>query len=83
MEIIAYCAGVLTIIGFLPQTIKTIRTRETKDLALASFLIIGTSALLWTIYGIGVSKPALWITNGIVLVCSLIITGIKLHNRDS
>ncbi len=79
MDIIGYCAGLLTLIGYLPQTIKTIRTRETKALSLPTFLIIGTSAVLWTIYGLGMQKPAIWVTNGVVLVCSAIITVIKLR----
>jgi len=80
MNVIGYLAGLLTLIGYLPQTIKTIRTRHTKDLSLPTFIIIGTSAVLWTVYGLGNSKPAIWVTNSIVALCSLIITAIKLLN---
>jgi len=79
MEYVGYVAGLFTLIGYLPQTIKTIRTQKTKDLSLATFLIIGTSAVLWTIYGLGSNKPAIWITNGIVSICSITITYIKLN----
>jgi len=79
MEYVGYFAGLFTLIGYLPQTIKTIRTQETKDLSLATFLIIGTSGVLWTIYGLGNNKPAIWVTNGIVSICSLTITIIKLR----
>jgi len=78
MELIGVLAGTLTLVGYLPQTIKTIRTRRTKDLSLWTFLIIGSSALLWTIYGISTSTPAIWVTNGVVTICSLIIVYIKL-----
>jgi MtN3 and saliva related transmembrane protein len=81
MEIIGYAAGLLTLVGYLPQTIKTIRTRETRDLSLLTFLIIGTSALLWTTYGLSNGKPAIWLTNGVVTTCSAIITFIKLGGR--
>jgi MtN3 and saliva related transmembrane protein len=79
MNLVGYLAGLLTLIGYLPQTIKTIRTRETKGLSLPTFLIIGTSAVLWTIYGYSNHKPAIWVTNGVVSVCSIIITIIKLR----
>lgn len=82
MEVIGYIAGALTLIGYLPQTIKTIYTRKTKDLSLATFIIIGTSAVLWTIYGLSEGIPAIWITNGVVTLCSLTITGIKLSSKD-
>lgn len=79
MEFIGYAAGLLTLVGYLPQTIKTIRTKKTKDLALSSFLIIGSSALCWTIFGLAKQQPAIWITNSVVAVCSIIITTIKLQ----
>lgn len=81
MEFIGYVAGLFTLVGYLPQTFKTIKTRQTKDLSLWTFLIIGSSAVLWTVYGFGDSKPAIWITNSVVAACSLIIISIKLRHN--
>jgi MtN3 and saliva related transmembrane protein len=81
MEFIGTLAGALTLIGYLPQTIKTIRTRKTKDLSLATFSIIGISALLWTIYGLNEQLPSIWVTNAVVTVCSLLIISIKLSEE--
>lgn len=78
MELIGFLAGLLTLVGYLPQTIKTIRTRQTKDLALTTFIIIGLSAILWVIYGISKGIPAIWVTNAVVATCSLVIIHIKL-----
>lgn len=80
MDMIGYIAGTLTLIGYLPQTIKTIKTRETKDLSLLTFVIIGVSAVLWTVYGLSSQQIAIWATNGVVSICSVIITVIKLNN---
>jgi len=77
MEFIGYIAGTLTLIAYLPQTIKVIRTRHTKDLSLATFVIIGVSAVLWTIYGLSNDQPAIWFTNAVVAVCSGIIVYLK------
>jgi MtN3 and saliva related transmembrane protein len=77
MNSVGYIAGLLTLLGYLPQTIKTIRTHHTKDLSTPTFLIIGTSAVLWTIYGLGSAKPAIWVTNGVVTICSFVILSIK------
>ncbi|HET6924910.1 MAG TPA: SemiSWEET family transporter [Candidatus Saccharimonadales bacterium] len=79
MEIIGYLAGLLTLVGYLPQTIKTIRTRKTRDLSLPTFLIIGTSAVLWTVYGLHTHTPSIWVTNGVVTACSLIILVLKVR----
>ena len=82
MELLGTIAGILTLVGFLPQTLKAIHTRKTKDLSLATFLIIGTSAILWTTYGYNLRLPSIWITNAVVAICSAIILGIKLSQKD-
>jgi MtN3 and saliva related transmembrane protein len=83
MELIGILAGALTLFGYLPQTVKTIRTRRTKDLSLATVAIIGISALLWTIYGISLQLPSIWVTNAVVTICSVIILSIKLSQKES
>jgi MtN3 and saliva related transmembrane protein len=77
MEFIGYIAGIGSLIGYLPQTIKTLRTRRTDDLSLATFLVIGSSAILWTIYGIGTHKLAICIPNAVVAACSLLTVVMK------
>jgi MtN3 and saliva related transmembrane protein len=81
MKFIGYAAGLLTLIGYLPQTIKTIRSQKTKDLSLPTFLIIGIAALLWMSYGFYEHEPAIWITNAVVSICNLIIAFIKLRKH--
>ena len=36
-EIIGYIASICMVLGYLPQTIQTIRTRSTDDIALGTF----------------------------------------------
>ncbi len=81
MEIIGFAAGILSLIGYLPQTLKTIRTRRTKDLSLPTFLTVAISAILWVVYGFAHNAPAIWLTNSVVAVCGVIITIIKLRQR--
>jgi MtN3 and saliva related transmembrane protein len=83
MDLLGAVAGTLTLLGYLPQTFKTIRTRRTKDLSLGTFSIIGVSALLWTMYGLGKHLPSVWVTNAVVALCSLIILSIKLSHKES
>jgi len=76
MEIVGFIAGTLTLIGYLPQAIKTMRTRRTKDV----FTLIFASALLWMIYGIARKAPEIYLANGVVVICTAVIVGIKLRN---
>jgi MtN3 and saliva related transmembrane protein len=77
MDVVGYLAGLFTLIGYLPQTIKTIRTKHAKDLSLATFVIVGISAILWIVYGLGNDKPAIWITNSVVAIATTIVVVIK------
>ena len=71
------------ILGYLPQAIHTIRTRETDGIALPTFLMMGIGSSCFMLQGL-LHKPdmlwALFITNLITTTCSLIVFGIKVCN---
>ena len=52
IDIIGYAAATLAAIIFLPQLIQTVRSKETKGLSLASFILISISNSLWLSYGL-------------------------------
>lgn len=49
--IIGLLGSITTIACFLPQCIKTIKTRDTSGLSLLFFLIAILSSIFWLIYG--------------------------------
>ena len=51
IEYLGYSAGILTVSSFLPQVIRTWRTRRTKDLSLGMFALLCTASSLWILYG--------------------------------
>jgi len=51
-EYLGLLAGLLTTISFLPQAIKTWKTKSAKDLSLQMFLIFCTGVVLWLAYGL-------------------------------
>ncbi len=61
--VISFIAATLTTISFVPQAIKTIKTRDTKDLSLVTYslFVLGTST--WTIYGYLDHEQAIFIAN--------------------
>lgn len=81
MEMIGYAAAVLALIAYLPQTIKTIKTRHTKSLSLPTFVIICASAILWTLYGFLLEDPAIWFTNIIIAACSFVLVVLKVQEK--
>jgi len=67
-EIVGMAASTLTTISFMPQVIKTYKSRSAKDLSLGMFLLFTLGVTLWTAYGIAIMKPAVYIANGVTLV---------------
>ena len=59
--IIGYLAGILSIITFIPQAIKTIKTNETKHIILSTYIIYNIANLFLLIFGIlSVTLPVMW-----------------------
>lgn len=73
-EIIGFLAAILGTICWLPQTIKTWRTREVKDLSIWANLLILATVILWLIYGVLLGAWPLIVANviSIVLVGAII-----------
>ena len=67
-EIVGMTAGALTTISFLPQVIKTYRSRSSKDLSLGMLSLFTFGVLLWMVYGISLMKPAIIIANVLTLL---------------
>lgn len=79
-EIIGYAATVTLLLGYLPQTVHTIRTRKTDDIATGTFLLLGIGSVLFSIYGLLLPNWPMTIANGVTAVMSAIIFGIKMRN---
>lgn len=77
-------ASVGLILGYVPQAIQTIRTRKTDDIALPTFLMIGIGGIAFMLQGamLGIFGEgfAIFWTNLVTTICSVIIFGIKMYN---
>lgn len=77
VEWIGIFAGILTTISFVPQVLQVVKTKSTKDISLAMFLIFATGVLCWLIYGLFLKSPAMIISNSIIFTLSCVILGFK------
>ncbi|MDE5661109.1 MAG: hypothetical protein K2F91_04410 [Muribaculaceae bacterium] len=80
INIIGYTASICMILGYLPQAIVTIRTRDTDGIAMPTFCMLGLGSIFFVVQGFALSNWPLVITNVITTVCSLIVFFIKVHN---
>jgi len=52
LAIFGYIAAFCTAVSFLPQAVKTIKTKDTNGLSLLIYLFLFFGSLSWFIYGI-------------------------------
>ncbi|MCM8781185.1 MAG: SemiSWEET transporter [Candidatus Omnitrophica bacterium] len=74
---IGICAATLTTFSFVPQIIKIIQTKSSKDLSLITLLQFALGVFLWMIYGIHIKDIIIITANTVTLVT--IITLISLY----
>jgi MtN3 and saliva related transmembrane protein len=71
IKIIGLLAGICTTLAFLPQVIKTWRSRSTKDISLGMFLLLVLGLVLWLAYGLLLNDLPIILANG----CTLLLAG--------
>jgi MtN3 and saliva related transmembrane protein len=73
-------AGTLTTIAFVPQVLKTWRTRSTHDISLGMFAIFVTGVSIWIVYGLIIADIPVILTNAATLALAGIILIFKIRN---
>ncbi|KZD08347.1 SemiSWEET family sugar transporter [Oceanibaculum pacificum] len=81
VDLIGTVAGALTTFSFLPQVIKTWRSRSTRDISLTMFTVFFTGALLWLIYGLLLQSFPIVLANGVTMLLVTAVIGLKLRYR--
>ena len=79
VDIFGYFAAILTTTAFLPQLIKTLKTKKADDVSLTTLIMFITGVLSWIIYGYEISSSPILVANLITLVLNLFILISKIH----
>ena len=79
VEIFGYSAAILTTVAFLPQLIKTLKTKKADDVSLTTLIMFIIGVLSWIIYGYKISSTPILVANLITLVLNLLILISKLY----
>ncbi len=77
---IGLIAGTLTTIAFLPQVVRSIRTRDTAAISIWMYILIVVGSALWLTYGLMLGEIPLILANGSVLVLSCVVLGLKVRH---
>jgi MtN3 and saliva related transmembrane protein len=78
IDMLGMLAGTISAIVFLPQVVKTYRSKSAKDISVWMFSFATISVILWLIYGILIKNGPVIYTNTCVLILSVIMLILKL-----
>ena len=82
IQLLGLVAGSLTTAAFLPQVIKTWKSRSAKDLSLGMFSLFCLGVLLWLVYGLMVKDIPVIAANMITLMLASTLLFFKLRFKE-
>lgn len=75
-----YLAAVLTTVAFVPQAVKTIRSKDTRSISLGMYVIFTIGIGFWLAYGIVLGSLPMILANVVTLLLSATILTLKLKH---
>jgi MtN3 and saliva related transmembrane protein len=77
ITLLGFVAGALTTISFVPQAVKTWRSRHCDDLSWGMLVLFAAGVGTWLAYGLITSNPPIIAANAVTLALVLLIGGMK------
>ena len=79
-EWLGYVAATLTTVAFVPQAVKTLRTRDTRAISLGMYLVFTVGLCFWLAYGIALGSWPMILSNIVTLALAVLILALKLRH---
>ena len=76
-DLLGYTAGLLTTLAFVPQMLRTIRTRSARDLSWGMLIIFVLGVVFWLAYGVALGSMPIILCNAVTLVLNVAILAVK------
>ena len=83
VSLLGLIAAFCTTFAFVPQAIRIIKTRHTKDLSLGMYIIFSLGVFLWLIYGFMQMDFPIMLANFVTFIFSFTILMMKLKYKYS
>ena len=71
--------SIIVTVSYLPQTIKTVRTKSTGDLSLGWLSALTAGLVLYTSYGISISSIPVIISSGVGGALAIVLLAYKIR----
>ena len=82
VEFFGYFAAILTTAAFLPQLIKTLKTKKADDVSLITLIMFITGVIFWIIYGYKISSFPILVANLITFILNFLILISKIYYSE-
>jgi len=80
ITVVGFIAAFLTTFAFLPQTLKTWKTKKTKDISLPMYLTFVVGMCIWLYYGVVIMSLPLIAGNIVSLAFATPVLYLKIKN---
>lgn len=79
VDLIGLSAGAFTTAAFVPQVLKTWRSRSARDISLGMFALFCAGLLLWIAYGVAIRSLPIVAANLVTFALAFMILLFKLR----
>jgi MtN3 and saliva related transmembrane protein len=76
--LVGYFAGFLTTFSFVPQVLKTWKSKTASDLSLGMFLAFSLGVFCWLVYGVLLGEAPMIFWNAVTLIFAMALLVMKL-----
>jgi len=80
VDVIGFIAASLVTISLIPQTVRTVKTKDTSGISLWMYIIFICGMSLGMIYAVLIDRFILFFANLSTIIISLVILSIKIKN---
>ncbi|MGJ4729292.1 SemiSWEET transporter [Luteimonas sp. SDU101] len=80
LEWIGYIAATLTTLAFVPQAVKTIRSRDTSGISLGMYVVFIIGVVCWFGYGLVLGSWPMILANAVTFLLAAVILALKLRH---
>lgn len=82
VDLIGYAAGIMTVSSFIPQAVKTYRTKDVSGLSFIMYTLFNIGTIGWISYGVIIASYPLTIFNSITFLFSFPVWLMILEYRN-
>jgi len=79
---IGLIASLLVTVAYIPEAIRTVRTRHTRDISLSWVAILDAGQILYLVYGFLIASLPIMLSSGFGVLLTSILVSYKLRYKN-